>query len=98
MLPPVIPEQLIYLFNFYLNGCMQRGMRHNSEIYCLLQEMDSAQQSKAYQIACDLTEQGSQVAITKSKQRYAIWVNLRSPIFPTSETANAANMAVLSRV
>jgi hypothetical protein len=89
MLPPVIPEQLIHLFNFYLNGSVQRGMRHNSELYGLLQELDSAQQAKAYQIACDLTEHGAQVAITKSRQRYAIWISLRSPNYSTSAYTQA---------
>jgi hypothetical protein len=93
MLPSIVPEQLIHLFNFYLNGTVQRGMRHNGELYGLLQELDASHQAKAYQIACELAEHGAQVTITKSRQRYAIWICLRSPNYSLNNYPALAGVA-----
>lgn len=93
LLPTVLTEQLIAPFNFFLNGEIRQGMRHQDELYGHLYEFDARSRLQAYQIACRLMEQAVPVLMTASAQRYVIWINLRSPFYQSWSVASPKRLA-----
>lgn len=94
LLPTVLNEQLISPFNFFLNGEIQQGMRHQDELYGHLDEFDTRSRLQAYQTACRLMEQAVPVLMTASSQRYVIWVNLRSTFYQSWSSSGRKRLDV----
>jgi len=79
LIPSVIIEEQVHSFNFYLGEEMREGMRYRNELYGLINSFDTGSRLQAYQFACELILSSAMVIVTVSKQRYAVWLNLRSP-------------------
>ncbi|MBD2104993.1 hypothetical protein [Leptolyngbya sp. FACHB-261] len=80
-LPAIVREQQLQPFNFYLEGALQKGIRHEGELYGLAHEFSLQSRLQAYHLAYGLAVKGVPVMITISETRYAVWVSLRSPIY-----------------
>jgi len=88
MLPVVLSENVVNWFKFYMDGSIREGMRYKNELYGLVREFPGSHRLKGYQIACELAESGTPVAITASDDRYAIWSSLRAPADSRSPIAS----------
>lgn len=78
-LPLTLSEELIYPFQWYLQGEIREGMRFQDEIYGLIARFDANQRTVAYELACELASGGGQVVVTvaNSTETRQIWLNLR---------------------
>jgi hypothetical protein len=76
---PVVPEDCVFPFNFYLNEQVHQGILYFNELYGLVREFKTHQRLTAYQSILDLIEQGNGVLMTVSSSHYRSWINLRSP-------------------
>lgn len=54
-------------------------MRYGQELYGLIREVRTQARLDAYQLGHELLLQGLPVLMTASRQRYALWINLRNP-------------------
>ena len=88
MLPVVLSENVVNLFKFYSDGSIREGMRYNNELYGFARELSGSHRLTAYQIACELAEQGTPVVVTASDDRYAIWICLRADAHASSPIAS----------
>lgn len=79
-LPLVIDESLVCLFKYWQHG-IQDGMRHNQELYSLLQSYPLSDRMAAYVTANKQAALGLEVCITVAKYHYRVWLKLRSPSF-----------------
>jgi hypothetical protein len=79
LIPSVIAEELAHPFKFHMAGQIREGMRHQNELHGLVNSFDTGSRLQAYQFACELILSSATVIVTVSKQRYAVWLNLRSP-------------------
>ena len=77
--PSVLPEQHITLFKFYMHQSMHDGMSYGNELYRLVEQFGIAARLEAYRLGCELIRQGVPTIISVSKQRYTVWMSLRSP-------------------
>ncbi|MDX2243624.1 MAG: hypothetical protein NW224_23335 [Leptolyngbyaceae cyanobacterium bins.302] len=77
--PLVVDENQVAPFTFYWNGAVRLGMRYDHELYGLMHEVSLYARLDAYQMGCEMLAQGLPVLITASRQRYALWLNLRNP-------------------
>jgi hypothetical protein len=94
----LLAEQLVEPFNFYFGGAVRQGIRHGSELYGLTHEFNLRTRSKAYQTACELMNQTTAVIMTASETRYAIWVNLRSPLYSNLVLTRVDSVEVLTHL
>jgi hypothetical protein len=78
MLPFVISESLVKVFNFYQKGCVREGMSHGQYLYTLVESHTVAARLQAYTRGCELSNQGGQTIITVSDRHYKLWLELRS--------------------
>ncbi|MBF2028019.1 MAG: hypothetical protein IGS48_14850 [Oscillatoriales cyanobacterium C42_A2020_001] len=76
MLPLVLNEHQVHLFNFYLDGEIHLGMRHGVSLFGLVNTFAVSQRSEAYQCANKLAQAGRSVSITVSRQHYKVWIRL----------------------
>lgn len=79
MVPYVLDETLVCLFNYWNQG-IQQGMRYGNELYSLFRSYSSHERSAAYALAFEESEKGKQVCITVSSHKYQIWVQLKSSL------------------
>jgi hypothetical protein len=85
-IPPVVNEQTVTLFYFYLDGALCEGMRYQNELYQLESQFDVYSSSTAYRSGCELLQTipdsmplaSNPVIISASKLRYGVWVSLRT--------------------
>jgi hypothetical protein len=93
MLPVVVYETLISLFNFYREGQVYQGMSCRQQIYKLVSTYTVEARLQAYTEGCDLSNQGNQVVITVSSQHYKVWVALRvQPIAQSSPSLESPSL------
>lgn len=89
MLPIVIYEDLVRLFNFYHDGAVRQGMSYRSRLYKLVRVEDANHRPQAYCFACGIAHQRVATVVTVSMQQYKVWVEVSAPI--------PAEIAVLPR-
>ena len=85
-IPPVVNEQTVTLFYFYLDGALCEGMRYQNELYQLESQFDIYNSSTAYRSGCEMLQKipgniplaSDPVIISASKLRYGVWVSLRA--------------------
>ncbi|WP_075598529.1 hypothetical protein [Leptolyngbya sp. 'hensonii'] len=82
MTPVILDEQLVHRFNFYFEGNIRQGMRHGCRLYGLVEQFNSRHRLNAYQLACELAEQGLPIVVTVSGSSYRVWLGLDSPSYP----------------
>lgn len=82
--PVVVNEAQVVAFTFYQAQEVVKGMRYQHELYKLVSEVDAQRQLEAYNLAYAVAGQGGSVVVTVSKQRYQVWVSLRSPALVSS--------------
>jgi hypothetical protein len=68
-------------FYFLQGKNFQEGMRHGNRLYGLVQSFEVTHHFQAYQLAWALSAQKIPLSLTVSKERYAVWVCLRSPTY-----------------
>ncbi|MBD1864151.1 MULTISPECIES: hypothetical protein [Trichocoleus] len=78
MLPLVVSHELVHFFKFLYDHEIREGMCSEKELYCLWDSFPASSRQKAFAVAMDLAEQGSQVCITCMRAEYKIWVSLRT--------------------
>lgn len=76
MLPIVLNEHQVCLFNFYLNEMIHQGMRYQTSLYGLIQTFKVDQRESAYDLACNLAQNSAAVVITIAQNKYSIWLAL----------------------
>ncbi len=77
VLPLVIDEQQVFTFKFWFGDQIQTGMHFQHELFCQLGTVDLQQRSQLYQQACKLTQQGTVLIITCTKNHCHLWGSLR---------------------
>lgn len=75
--PLVVDESQINQFKVYLCNEIRTGMYYDRDLYGLIREIDTQARLDAYRLGCELLVQGLPVLMTVSRQRYALWINLR---------------------
>jgi len=78
MLPLVLNEHQVNLFNFYWAGEVRIGMRHGTSLYGQVSTFARSQRAEAYHCANQLAQAGRSVTITVSHHHYKVWVCLRA--------------------
>jgi hypothetical protein len=68
-------------FYFPQGKKFREGMRHGNRLYGLVQSFEVTHRFQSYQLAWALSEQKIPLILTVSKERYAVWVCLRSPTY-----------------
>jgi hypothetical protein len=68
-------------FYFLQNKKPQEGMRYDNRLYGLVQSFRIEQRFQAYQLAWALSEQKVPSLLMVSKERYTVWVCMRSPTY-----------------
>ncbi|MBW4521869.1 MAG: hypothetical protein KME16_19475 [Scytolyngbya sp. HA4215-MV1] len=85
-IPPVVNEQTVTLFYFYMDGAVYEGMRYQNELYQLECQFDIYSSSTAYRSGCELLQkmtgkipfEFNPVIISASRLRYGVWLSLRA--------------------
>ena len=92
MLPLVLSHGLVHPFKFLYNQEIREGMCSGKELYCLWEKFPVDSRQRAFALAIDLAEQGSQVCITCMRAEYKIWVSLRT--LPSGFAASQPRLAI----
>jgi hypothetical protein len=88
MLYSVLNETDVCLFNFYLNGSMQQGMRLKLALYEEAHLFSTNNRLQAYSFAAQLSDIGCLPVVTVSTMGYRVWVNLKSDGYQDWKDAN----------
>jgi hypothetical protein len=78
-----VPENAAALFRFFLGGKIWEGIRYGNELYGLVRAFKTEHECRACQRTLALSEQEIPSILTISNSRYGIWINLRSPAYPS---------------
>jgi hypothetical protein len=78
MLPLVLSHELVHPFKFWHNNELHEGMCSGKELYRLVEKFGTSDRQKAFGLAVQLAEQGSQICVTCLRAEYCVWVSLRS--------------------
>lgn len=76
--PPMISEQQMTLFKFYMDQTVQDGMTYRNDLYRLARQFTRDERLEAYRFGCELHGQGVLTLFSVSKQGYTVWISLRS--------------------
>lgn len=77
MLPIVLNDHQVHLFNFYMGEKIRQGMRHKDGLYGLAQDFSAQMRLEAYRYASELAASGLPVVMTASAHGYRVWVSLQ---------------------
>lgn len=80
MLPKFIPEDQVFVFNFWFDNTMQQGMYFRNELYCRIGEFPADHRVYLYQAGCKLIRRGMAVVLTHALNHCSLWVDLRNPL------------------
>lgn len=78
MLPLVLSHELIHPFKFWHEQNLQEGMCFGKELYRLVGQFKADERQKAFSVAVELAEAGSQICVTCLRAKYCVWISLRS--------------------
>lgn len=78
--PLVVEEQRLTFFKFCMDQSIHEGMAYGNELYRLARQFIADDQLGAHRCGCELIGQGVPALISVSKQGYAVWMRLRSPL------------------
>lgn len=77
MLPLVINENIVQLFNYWNEG-IKEGMNHKGELYAHVRSYPSDARLQAYELGCAMAQKGMQICVTCSQSGYKVWMNMKS--------------------
>lgn len=77
-----LAEDLVDPFNFWWHGQIARGMHFRNELYAQVLAAPVKERQGFFSQLDRLDLHPCDVVITASSDRYAAWLNLRSPQFP----------------
>ena len=77
--PLVVKEELVSLFKFFFQQEIYDGMRYRQDLFRLLNTFEVARRERVYNLGHALADRGLRVVITRSRDRYKLWINLRDP-------------------
>jgi hypothetical protein len=80
MLPNVVCENLVQGSSLSLESTPAQDIHYQGNCYRLNRAFSMHGRLEAYNLGCNLAEQGSLVLITASRSRYAVWVEARSAL------------------
>lgn len=80
MLPQVIDEQAVFVFNFWFNNTIRHGMYHRNELFCRLGSYKIQKRPQIYQFACKLAQKQALTVLTCTVEECSLWGDLRSPL------------------
>jgi hypothetical protein len=98
MLPILVYESFISLFNFYHDGRVQQGMSYNKSLYRLLKTYELNKRLQAYSLGISLSQQHRGIVITVSHRHYKVWLELRSQMAEEPPRLTDGNSALSSTV
>ncbi|MEL6882116.1 MAG: hypothetical protein AAGM27_02230 [Cyanobacteria bacterium J06554_3] len=78
MAADVIDEQDAAATSLLVEGRRLHGIRYQGEIYRLIEDFAPCHRLRAYCLAQTLSEQSTAHIITRSHQRFAVWVNVKA--------------------
>ena len=78
MFPLMLSHELVHPFKFWYENELHEGMCSGKELYRLVEKFGGHERQKAFGLAVQLAEQGSQVCVTCMRAEYCVWVSLRS--------------------
>lgn len=78
MLPHILSENRLRTFKFWFNGGVRDGLHYQNELYYRAKQVDTAQRSHLYRLACRLADQQANIVLSATDQQYSLWVNLRN--------------------
>jgi hypothetical protein len=76
---PVVVEGLVTRFKYW-NETIQDGIQYQGDLYTCVKTYPVAERLQAFAEGQEYTAAGSKVCITVSKEKYTLWVGLRSPM------------------
>lgn len=80
MLPLVIYEDSVRLFNYYFDGSVRQGMSYRSKLYKLIRACQHGNRLHLYGVGCSLANHGIETVITASEQEYKVWVEVSAEV------------------
>lgn len=80
VLPKFIPEDQVFVFNFWFDNTMQQGMYFRNELYCRIGEFPVDQRVYVYRAGCKLSRRRMSVVLTNALDHCSLWVDLRTPL------------------
>ncbi len=86
IMPLLLSEQSVYRFRFYQEQRVQEGMVANDQFYGLVQVWHAGGSLHAYRLAWALSHKEVPCVMTRSRQRFSVWVNLQSRSAPVLMT------------
>jgi hypothetical protein len=78
MSPLMLSHDLVHPFKFLYDNEIREGMCSGKDLYCFQEKFPASSRQRAFALAVDLVEQGSQVCITCMRSEYKIWVSLNT--------------------
>lgn len=94
-LPAIIPDAQVKRFRFFSEYSLYEGMTFEGHLYKLVRTYDSRGRNKAFEQACEWSNQGRVVISTDNSQSYSLWVDMRmaveiTPVMGLPGNASAA--------
>jgi len=78
MTPEIVDEADIVPTTLFVEGRQLYGVRYRGEVYRKIEEFQPCHRLQSYCLAQTLRERQIQYVITRSEQRFAVWVNVRA--------------------
>ncbi|UBF24791.1 hypothetical protein K9N68_24480 [Kovacikia minuta CCNUW1] len=80
MLPLVIDEEKVFIFEFWFKDTLTQGMYCHNELFSKLRTFDIRQRSQVYRLACKLAQKDAFVVLTCTATTCSLWGSLRSSL------------------
>jgi len=93
MLPMLLDEAFAQVFVFYWNGQLCKGLRAGNKLYKMVETFQRPWRDRAFQLGCELCEQGFETYITVSPHGYRVWVDLQCNVALSGATLSNAYVA-----
>ncbi len=74
---PVIVEDLVNRFKYW-NKTIQEGIQYQGDLYAQVRTYLATDRMQAFSDSHEYAATGNKVCITASKEKYTLWVDLRS--------------------
>jgi hypothetical protein len=80
VLPLVIDEENVFIFEYWFDGTLRQGMYYHNELFSRVATFDIHQRPQVYQYGCKLTQRNALIVLTCTPSTCSLWGSLRSTV------------------
>jgi hypothetical protein len=78
VLPLVIDEKNVFIFEYWFDGALRQGLYYRNELFSRVATFDIRQRPQVYQFGCTLAQKNALIVLTCSQSACSLWGSLRS--------------------